>query len=83
MAEWEKPYMKFAAGTRDSVTDKPYFMKSDCGKYTVTIPFGSLTGYEAWSVKRDAHGKRLDAEIISCHSSAALAKKACEEHANA
>lgn len=72
--------MKFAAGTRDSITNKPYFVQSDCGKYTVTIPLGGLAQYEAWHVKRDAHGKRLDAEIIGCHSSAALAKQACEEH---
>lgn len=75
--------MKFAAGTRDSVTGTPYFMKSDCGRYTVTIPIGDSKFYGAWHVRHDAAGKRLDPiDLGSQFPSAATAKKACEDHAH-
>lgn len=72
--------VKFAAGTRDSVTEKPYFYKSECGGFTVTLPIGAAAGYMAWRVIRDPEGKRRDAAFLGSHSTAKAAKQACEDH---
>lgn len=77
------PIVKFAAGTQDSMTGKPYFYVSDCRNYTVTIPLTSeYKKYGAWHVIREG-GERVGALELGVHPSAAIAKRACEEHANA
>lgn len=76
--------MKFASGTRDSMTDTPYFYVSDCNNYTVTIPpSAEYKNYGAWRILRHGDGKRSGALDLGQHLSAAAAKRACEEHANA
>lgn len=73
--------MKFAPGTVDSMTGKPYFYKSECGNYTVGIP--SAAGpfnYPAWRVLRYPDGKRRGAEPLGSFPSAKAAKQACEDH---
>lgn len=75
--------MKFAAGTRDSITGKPYFFKSECGLYTVTIPANeALLGglYGAWGKEKDKRGT-LVAAALGMYPCARLAKEACEKHA--
>lgn len=75
--------MKFAAGTRDSITQRPYFYKSECGNYTVGIPANeALQGgiYNAWGAEHDNRGKRGFVSLGN-FPNARLAKEACERHA--
>jgi hypothetical protein len=74
--------VKFAPGTRDSITGKPYFYKSQCGNYTVGIPANeALQGgiYNAWAGERDKRGQRSFVSLGN-YPSARLAKEACERH---
>lgn len=77
--------MKFAPGTRDSITNQPYFVKSDCGRFTVTIPLGeSSPYYGAWRVHPDVNGRHVSPDDLGQRfPSAAGAKQACEAHAEA
>lgn len=72
--------MKFAPGTRDSITDKPYFYGSECTNYTITLPLGEAKLYGAWHVIRNEQGKRRDAVSLGYYPSAKAAKQACEDH---
>lgn len=72
--------VKFAPGTTDSITGKPYFYKSECGNYTVTMPIGACKVYGAWRVMRDGAGKRRDPVELGHHPSSKAAKQACEDH---
>lgn len=72
--------MKFAPGTTDSTTGKPYFYVSDCGNFTVGIPFGAATHYNAWRIVRDEQGKRRGATPLGNYPSAKAAKQACEDN---
>ena len=68
--------MKFAAGVRDSITEKPYFYVSDCGCYTVTIPRGEESVYLAFKVSKD---KTRPSMLLGGYESSKLAKAACEK----
>jgi hypothetical protein len=75
--------VKFAAGTRDSITGRPYFYRSECGFYTVTIPGNEAVrgvNYGAWGRERDRRGV-LKWVSLAAHPNARLAKEACEKHA--
>lgn len=71
--------VKFAPGTTDSVTGKPYFYKSECGNFTVTLPLGESKVYGAWRVNRDASGRRRDPDSLGWFPTAQAAKKVCED----
>lgn len=74
--------MKFAPGTRDSFTGKPYFYKSQCGNYTVGIPANeAIAGgiYTAWGGERDQRGQRTFVSLGN-FANARLAKETCEKH---
>lgn len=74
--------VKFAPGTTDSVTGKPYFYKSDCGNYTVGIPGKACDPprYPAWHVIKNPQGKRQGADPLGFFPTAKAAKQACEDH---
>jgi hypothetical protein len=74
--------VKFAAGTRDSITHRPYFYKSACGLYTVTIPGNEAirgASYGAWGKERDRRGVWGWVSLEN-YPNARLAKEACEKH---
>ena len=76
--------MKFAPGTKDSITGKPYFYRSECGRYTVTIPHSEPLRYGAWRVvsrivEKTGKRERSHAVPLGYHDSAAAAKRVCEE----
>lgn len=74
--------VKFAPGTTDSITGIPYFYKSECGNYTVTMPLGACKVYGAWRVVKNPKDTRRSQEPIELghHPSAKAAKQACEDH---
>jgi hypothetical protein len=71
--------MKWAPGTRDSITDVPYFFVSDCGGYTITIPVGDCDIYLAY--RKPEEGSRLPANLLGGYESSKAAKAACEADA--
>lgn len=70
--------MKFAPGTRDSITGKPYFYRSECGKYTVTLPAAPGQRYLAFKVAEK--NSRLPSELLGGFPDAKAAKTCCEAH---
>ncbi len=68
--------MKWAAGTKDSVTGRPYFFQSDCGRYTVTIPIGEATVYIAY--RKPPPNTKEYARMLGGFESSKEAKAACE-----
>ena len=76
--------MKFAAGTRDSITNRPYFFRSDCGRYTVGIPFHDEP-YSAWlaSVPQPELKRTVPAVFLGQFPTSKAAREACEAHASA
>jgi len=76
--------VKFAAGTRDSLTDRPYFFLSECRRYTVTVPVGDYDRYTAWlaSVDIPAQKRTTPAQMLGYFPTSKAAKAACETHAN-
>ena len=70
--------MKWAPGERDSVTNNPYYFKSDCGRYTITIPLGENTIYLAY--RKAPEGSRIPAALLGGYESSKAAKSACEAH---
>lgn len=72
--------MRFAAGVRDPKTNRPYYMRSECGDFTITIPLGDDTGYGAWRIAHTDGNGRVPAEQLGLFDSAAIAKQACEAY---
>lgn len=74
--------MKFGRGTTDSVTGKPYYFVSQCGRYTVGIPF-HVEHYVAWLASRNVPDQKrtIPAQCLGWFPSAKEAKEACEHHA--
>lgn len=74
--------VKFAPGTVDSITGKPYFYGSECGLYTVGIPCEAADPprYSAWRVTKRPDGKRNGALPLGFFPTAKAAKQACEDH---
>ena len=68
--------MKFAPGTKDSISGKPYFFFSECGKFTVTLPIRDSEPYMAF--RKPDPGSRLPAKLLGIFKSAKDAKAACE-----
>jgi len=70
--------VKWAPGTRDSITDQPYFYVSNCGQYTITIPVGECDTYLAY--RKPLEGSRQPATLLGGYESSKAAKAACEAH---
>jgi hypothetical protein len=73
--------MKFAPGTRDSITDKPYFYVSECGRFYVTVPIRDGEPYIAY--RTQPPNSRQPVECLGdSFQSAKAAKAVCENHGN-
>ena len=75
--------MRFAPGTQDSITNAPYFVLSECKRYTVEIPLAEGRPYLAWraSIPMPELRKTIPAVFLGTHPDAKAAKAACEAHA--
>ena len=61
------------------MTGIPYFYQSDCGRYTITIPFGDSDVYLAY--RKPEEGSRQPSLMLGGYESSKAAKSACEAHA--